>query len=133
MVTLFLTVGWRFPVYSGAMVDEESLADFRSRMNLDSGKETVELGQNSRRDRQPLLIHEMGHPVHQKGMQPGIAGQGLDNVRGSRIALLDRLDIVLDRVQRMPEFSLPIKPSAHGSGACQCRCGFSQNSHNSGC
>src|SRR5205085_4007911 len=81
---------------SHPVVDEEAAPDIRARVDLDPGKEAVDLGDEARQDRNAPAIELMSHPVPHDGVEAGIAQQDFQHTPGRRILAKDGLNLLPD-------------------------------------
>ena len=85
------------------MVDEEALADRGAGVDLDAGREAVELADPARQQRHAAAVERVGEAMQPQGVQPRVGGDDLEGAGGGRIAVLDRLHVAphaFDEVSR---------------------------------
>src|SRR5437867_1304561 len=83
------------------MVDEETPADLRRRMDFDSREPARELGDDTRDDRNAPRVKPVRDPIGQHGMEARIGQDHLQLAGGCRVPFLRRRQIVFDLHEHM--------------------------------
>src|SRR3989442_14231555 len=78
------------------MVDEETPADLRRRMDLDSREPARELGDDTRDDRNAPRVKPVPDPIGQHCMEARIGQDPLQLAGGRRVPFLRRRQIIFD-------------------------------------
>ena len=78
------------------MIDEESLADRRARMNLNTCQKAREIGDQPREKDPPAHIERMRQAMQPDGMESAVAENDLDHALCRGVSLKDNADITFD-------------------------------------
>ncbi len=78
---------------TGAVINEEVMADLGSRVNVDAGLFVRPLGHHTWNKRHTHLVEFMRQPMDRDGLQPRIAKDDFILVLASRIAVIGSLNI----------------------------------------
>src|SRR5262249_58982002 len=97
-----------------AVIDEETRAELRGRMDLDARDEPRHVREEAGRDRPAVPPHRVSEPMERQRVHPGIAEQDLEGGTSSRVALTDGPNIA---AQVGEHHSVPPGLVAGGRGA----------------
>src|SRR5207248_2243966 len=81
---------------AGAVIDEEAPAYGGAGVNLDSGEESADLGDDAGNERHAPDIELMREAVSQNGMEPRVTEKDLEHAFGCRVLPEDRVDLFPD-------------------------------------
>jgi len=82
------------------MVNKKVPTDTGTRMNLDSGQETIDVGNKSGREAAAMLPEKMGQAVGPQGVQSRIAKDDLKHIPCCRVFIKDCPDVFSKRPEK---------------------------------
>jgi hypothetical protein len=92
---------------SHAVIDEQPLADFRARVNLDTGEKTTDLGYHARNQRYAKIPKEVSETVHPYSLKACVE-EHLQIACG-RVISINRPDIFEESIDDACQRGLPLK------------------------